>query len=67
MEIGTSNRIPATPSAVQLVALNKPVSRLKEGTCLETIPLHVQTFTISISIATIVNELVKGNERFDKE
>jgi len=42
VEIGTSSRVPATPSMVQLVT--KPVSPLRGGTCLKIILLLVQTF-----------------------
>jgi hypothetical protein len=52
---------------VQHVAITKPINPLKGGTSLEIIPLPIQTFTILVQIATIVNELVKGNERSTKE
>ncbi len=34
MGIGTSYRIPTMPFVIQLVAITKPVSLLKGGTCL---------------------------------
>jgi hypothetical protein len=52
MEIGTSSRVPTTSSAVQHVAITKLVSPLKGGTCLEIIPLPIQTFTMLVPIAT---------------
>ncbi len=67
VDIGTSRRAPTTPFVVQHVAITKPINPLKGGTSLEIIPLPIQTFTILVQIATIVNELVKGNERSTKE
>ncbi len=40
MKIGTSNRT-TTPFVVQPIVSTKPVSPLRDGTCLEIIPLHV--------------------------
>ncbi len=44
VEIGTSNRIPATPSVVQPIAITNPFSPLRGGIGLEIIPLPIQTF-----------------------
>jgi hypothetical protein len=65
VEIGTNNRIPVTSFMVQPII--KPVSPLRSGTCLEIIPLHVQTFTIHVLATTIVSQLVEDSERFDKK
>ncbi len=65
MEIGTSSRISSTPSMVQHVI--KLVSPLRGGIGLETIPLHVQTFTIHVLVTIIVSQPMEGNERFDKK
>jgi len=67
VEIRTNSRVPATPFVVQPIVINKPVSPPKGGTCLKIIPLHVQTFTILVLVAIVVNEPVEGNESFDKE
>jgi hypothetical protein len=64
VEIGTNSKVPTMPSMVQLVI--KPISPLKSGTCLEFIPLPVQTFTIVI-ITTIVRQLMEGSEISNKK
>ncbi len=46
---------------------NQLVSPQRGGTSLEIIPLHVQTFTIHVQVATVANEPMKNSERFDKE
>ncbi len=46
VEIGTSSRVPSTLFVVQPIAITKPISPLRGGTCLEVIPLPIQTFTI---------------------
>jgi hypothetical protein len=51
VEIGTSSRVPTTPFVVQHVAITKPISPLKGGTCLKIIPLPIQTFIIHVPIA----------------
>ncbi len=61
VEIGTSSRVPTTPFVVQ--PFTKLISPLKGGTCLEIIPLVVQTFTIHVLVTTIISQLVEGNER----
>jgi hypothetical protein len=65
MEIGTSSKVLVTPSMVQPII--KPVSPLRGGTCLEIIPLLVQTFIILVLVTTIVSQLVESNERSNKE
>jgi hypothetical protein len=60
MEIGTSIKVPATPFMVQPIAITKPISPQKGGTCLEIIPLHVQ-------VANVANEPMRSSESFDKE
>jgi hypothetical protein len=65
VEIGTNSKVIATPFMVQLVT--KLVSPLKGGTCLEIIPLHVQSFTIHAPITNFVSQHVEGIERFDKK
>jgi hypothetical protein len=65
MEIGTISKVPATPSVVQPIA--KPINPLRGGTGLQIIPLPVQIFIIFVSVTTIVNQTVEGNERFDKK
>ncbi len=65
MEIGAISRIPTIPFVVQLVT--KLVSPLRGGTCSEIIPLLVHTFIIHVSVNTVFNQLVKVNERFDKD
>jgi len=67
VETRTNNRTPTTPFMVQHVATIKLVSPLRGGTCLEIIPLHVQTFTIPIQVTTVTIEHVKGNEKFVKK
>jgi hypothetical protein len=65
MEIGTNSRVPTTPFVVQLVTI--PISPLRGGTCLEFIPLHVQTFIIFVLVTTIVNQHVEVSGRFNKK
>jgi hypothetical protein len=65
MEIGTSNKVLAMPSMVQLVT--KPISPLRGGTCLEIKPLPIQTFIIHILVTNVVNQLVKGSDKSDKK
>jgi len=67
MEIGTNNKVGITPFVVQFVAITKLVCLLRGGTSLKIIPLHVHTFTIHVQVATIINEPVKGSEKFVKE
>jgi len=64
VEIGTNSRVPTMPSMVHVM---KPISPPKGETCLEIIPLLVQIFTIPILVTIIVNQLVEGNEKSDKE
>jgi hypothetical protein len=65
VKIGTSSKVPTTPYVVQLVT--KPISPLRGETCLEIIPLPIQTFIIPISMTTIVSQPMEGSERFDKK
>jgi uncharacterized membrane protein len=65
VEIRTNSRISAMPSMVQLVT--KLVSPLRGGTCLEIIPLHVQTFIIHVPVTIVVSQLVEGNDRSNKK
>jgi hypothetical protein len=65
MQIGTSNKVLAMPSMVQLVT--KPISPLKGGTCLEIKPLPIQTLIIHILVTNVVNQLVKGSDKSDKK
>jgi hypothetical protein len=44
MEIGINSRVLATPSMVQHIAITKPITPLRSRTCLEIIPLLIQTF-----------------------
>ncbi len=67
MEIGTSIKVPATPFVVQPIAITKPISPQRGGTCLEIIPLHVQVYIVHVQVATVANEPMKSSERFDKE
>ncbi len=67
MEIGTNIKILATPFVVQLVAITKSIYPLRGGISLEIIPLLVQTFTIHVQVATIIDEHVRSNERPAKE
>jgi hypothetical protein len=67
MDIGTSSRLLVTPFVVQLVTITKPISPLRDGTCLEIIPLPIQTFTIPVQVTIVTNELVKGNEKYVKK
>jgi hypothetical protein len=64
VEIGTSSKILATSSVVQLIT--KPISPLRGGTCLEITPLYVQTFIIFISMTTVVSQPVEGSVRFNE-
>ncbi len=57
VEIGTNSRVPTTLSMVQFVT--KPVNPLRGGTSFKIIPLHVQTFTIHVSMTIVVNQLWK--------
>jgi len=59
MEIGTNSIIPTIPFMVQ--PITKLISPLRGGTCLEIIPLHVQTFTIHVLMTIIVNQHVEGS------
>ncbi len=52
---------------VQLVAITKLVSPLRGGTCLNIISLPIQTFTIHVQVATIINEPMRGSEKHVKE
>jgi hypothetical protein len=63
MEIGTNSRVLATPFVVQLIVITKPISPLRGITCLEIIPLHVQTFTIHVQVTIVTNEPMRGNEK----
>jgi hypothetical protein len=65
VEIETNNIIPAMPFVVQPVT--KPVSPLRGGTSLEIIPLHVQTFTISVPLIAIVSQPMEGSEKSNKK
>jgi hypothetical protein len=67
VEIRTSSREPTTPFMVQLVVTTKLISPLKGGSCLEIIPLLVQTFTMPIHIAAIIIKLVRNSEKSIKE
>jgi uncharacterized membrane protein len=67
VEIGTSCKVPTTPSMVQLVAITKLVNPLKGGTSFKIMPLPIQTFSIHVQVAIVINELVKGSERSAKE
>jgi len=67
MEIGTNSRVLATPFVVQRILITKPISPLRGITCLEIIPLHVQTFTIHVQVTIVTNEPMKGNEKYVKE
>ncbi len=53
------------PFVVQPVT--KPVSPLRGGTSLEIIPLHVQTFTISVPLIAIVSQPMEGSEKSNKK
>ncbi len=64
-EIKTNSKVLATPSVVQLVT--EPINPLRGATSLEIIPLHVQTFTIFVSMTTDVSLPVEGSERSDKK
>ncbi len=64
MEIGTNNKPPTTtPSMVQHVATTK----LRSGTCLETIPLPIQIFIVHVQVTTTTTEFVEGSDKFVKE
>jgi hypothetical protein len=65
MEIRTNSKVPTTPSMLQ--PITKLISPPRGGTCLEIIPLFFQTFTILISLTIVVNQLVEGSERSNKE
>jgi hypothetical protein len=65
MEIGTNSKGLTTQFVVQPVT--KPVSPLRGETCLEIIPLHVQTFTILVPITSIINQPMEGSEIFNKK
>jgi hypothetical protein len=65
VEIGTNSRVPTMPFMVQLVT--KLVNPLRGGTCLEIIPLPVQTFIIHVLVTIVVSQLVEGSERFNKK
>jgi hypothetical protein len=67
IDIKTSSRVPTTPFMVQPVAITKLVSPLRGGTCLEIIPLPVWTFSILVQVATIINEPVRGSEKYVKK
>jgi len=67
IEIIINSKVPPMPFRVQLIANTKPFSPLKGGTCLNIIPLPIQTFIIPIIVVFVVNEHVKGSERSDKE
>jgi hypothetical protein len=67
VEIKTSNKVLATPSVVQPIAITKLVSPLRGGTCIEIKPLPVKTFTIHFIITILVSELVVNSKRYDKE
>jgi len=53
VEIGTNSRVLVTPFVVQ--PITKPISPLRGGTCLEIIPLHVQTFIILVIVTIIIS------------
>jgi hypothetical protein len=65
VEIRINNKVLATPFVVQ--PSTKPISCRIGGTCLEIIPLPVQTFTIHVSMTTIVNQPMEGSERFNEK
>jgi hypothetical protein len=65
VETGSNNRIPITPSMVQLIS--KPINPLRGGTSLEIIPLLVHTFMILVLVTIVVNQPVEGRERSDKK
>ncbi len=65
VEIGTNSRVPTTISMVHHVT--KPISPLRGGTCLEIIPLVVETFNIPIRRTIIINQFMEGSERSNKE
>jgi len=67
VEIRTNSRVLATPFLVQPIAITKPISPLRGGTCLKIIPLHVQTFAILIAATNVVNEHVVDNKKSNKE
>jgi hypothetical protein len=67
VEIKTSSRTLTTTFVVQLVANIKTISPLKDGTCLEIVPLHVHIFTIHVQVTTITTKLMRGGEKFVKE
>jgi hypothetical protein len=67
VEIETTSKIPTMPSVVQLVAITKLINPRRGGTCLEIIPLPIQTFTALVPITTIVSKLIEDNKRCDKE
>jgi hypothetical protein len=67
VEIGTSSKVLASPSMVRHVVITKPVSPLRSGIGLKIIPLPIQISIIHVPVVTIVNELMKGSERCDKE
>jgi hypothetical protein len=65
MEIGTNSRVFATPFVVQHVT--KPINPLRGGTCLQIIPLFVQSFIILVPITIVVNQPMEGIGRSDKK
>ncbi len=67
MENGISSIILIIPFAAQPIAITKLISPLKCGTSLMIIPLNVQIYTIHVQVVTVINELVRGNEKSIKK
>jgi hypothetical protein len=65
VEIGTSIKVPATPSMVQPVI--KSIHPLRSGTSFKIMPLPIHTFTILVLVTIVVSQHVEGSENFDKE
>jgi hypothetical protein len=69
MEVGTSSKTPTTtPSMVQHVATAKPISPLKNETCLKSIPLPIQIFIVHVYVTTTTTtEFVEVSDKFVNE
>jgi hypothetical protein len=67
VEIGTNNKVPTMPCMVQPIAITKPISPLKRWNRFKDHTLTCSDFYHTYSSCHVINEPMKGSEKFAKE
>ncbi len=67
VEIGTNNKVPTMPSMVQPISITKPISPLKRWNRFKNHTLTYSNFYHTYSSCHVINEPMKGSEKFAKE